>query len=91
MIDMSIGKLLVLALIILVVWYGFKYAARVDAVRQAKRAGARGRRNGGGGTIGGGRAPAQPVEDLVKCQRCGAFVAAHGAANCGKPGCPWDA
>lgn len=89
MFEMSLGKLLLLALIILAVWYGFRYAARVEAVRQAKRAGAQGRR--GGGTIGGARTPAPPVEDLVKCQRCGAFVAANGAANCGKPGCPWDA
>lgn len=95
MIDMSIGKLLVLALIILVVWYGFKYASRVEAVRRNRDADVQRRRgNRSGGNVGGnfaasGRAPAKPVEDLVKCQRCGAFVAATGAANCGKPGCPW--
>lgn len=91
MIDMSIGKLLVLALIVLAVWYGFKYVSRVEALRQNRRAAAqRGGGNIGGGHVGGsGRAAAKPVEDLVKCQRCGAFVAAEGTANCGKPGCPW--
>jgi hypothetical protein len=87
MFGMSIGKLLVLAALILVVWYGFKYAARVEAVRQKLRAEALARRTGGGGA----RSSARPVEDLVKCQRCGAFVAAQGAANCCKPGCPWGA
>lgn len=93
MFEMSFGKLLLLAIIVLVVWYGFKRAARVEAMRRSLRAQAQrrrpGDRNGGGGTIGGGRA-AQPVEDLVKCRQCGAFVAASGAANCGKPLCPWS-
>jgi TRAP-type C4-dicarboxylate transport system permease small subunit len=50
MFGMSIGKLLVLAALILVVWYGFKYAARVEAVRQKLRAEALARRTGGAGT-----------------------------------------
>ena len=97
MFGMSLGKLLMLAFLILVVWYGFKYAARIEAVRQSMRAEARRRANaarGGGGNIGAGvgggmRTAARPIEDLVKCQRCGAFVASQGAANCGKAGCPW--
>jgi hypothetical protein len=83
MFGLSVTKLLVLAILILIVWYGFKYAARVDAVKRALRA--EELRRGGGDT----RTPKRPVEDLVKCQRCGAFVAAQGTANCGKPQCPW--
>ncbi len=86
MLGMSLGKLLVLAALIAIVWYGFKYAARVEAVRQHLRAEMRRR---GAASDGARRVPPRPVEDLVKCQRCGAFVAAQGAANCGKPGCPW--
>ena len=88
MFGLSFGKLLLLAILILIVIYGFKYAARVEAVRQALRADAQ-RRRQGGGVRGGMRSAARPVEDLVKCARCGAFVAATGAANCGKPQCPW--
>ena len=84
---MSFGKLLVLGLLIAIVWYGFKYAARVEAMR-ARPARQQPRAGGSGGVP---RAPAKPVEDLVKCPRCGAYVAAHGAANCGKPDCPWGA
>jgi hypothetical protein len=83
MFGLSVTKLLLLAILVLIVWYGFKYAARVDAVKQALRAEAL--RRGGREA----RAPKRPVEDLVKCQRCGAFVAAQGTANCGKPQCPW--
>ena len=93
MFGLSLTKLLTLAILILIVWYGFKYAARIEAVKQSLRAEAQRRRPGqGDGRAGGGmRATARPVEDLVKCPRCGSFVAAQGAANCGKPQCPWDA
>ncbi|HLI21025.1 MAG TPA: hypothetical protein VKV32_07900 [Stellaceae bacterium] len=85
---MSFGKLLLLAVILIVVWYGFKYAARVETMRQSPQGGARRRRPDG--TIRGGSAHGpEPVEDLVKCRQCSAFVAASGAANCGKPQCPW--
>jgi hypothetical protein len=97
MFGMSLGKLLMLAFLILVVWYGFKYAARIEAIRQSLRAEARRRANAGngGGNIGAGmggggmRTAARPIEDLVKCQRCGSYVASQGAGNCGKSGCPW--
>jgi uncharacterized protein len=89
MFGLSLTKLLTLAILILIVWYGFKYAARVEAVKQAIRAEAQRRRQGGGDMRGGMRPTARPVEDLVKCQRCGSYVAAVGAANCGKPQCPW--
>lgn len=90
MFGLSFTKLLLLAILIMIVWYGFKYAARIEAVKQALRAEALRRRQAGGvGRRGEMRSTARPVEDLVKCQRCGAFVSSQGAANCGKPQCPW--
>jgi hypothetical protein len=82
--EFSLGKLLVLVAIVLVVWYGFKYAARVEALRKSVRDEMARRQ------ASGGQRPTRTVEDLVKCPKCGAFVAAHGASNCGKPGCPWE-
>jgi hypothetical protein len=82
--GLSLGKLLVLAAIIGLVWYAFKYAARVDAIRRGVREEMARRQ----AAQRQGR-PTRSVEDLVKCPQCGAFVAAHGATNCGKPGCPW--
>jgi uncharacterized protein len=93
MFGLSLTKLLTLAILILLVWYGFKYAARIEAVKQAIRAETRRREAddaGRGANMRSDiRAAARPVEDLVKCQRCGSYVAASGAANCGKPQCPW--
>lgn len=88
MLGFSLGKLIVLAALIGIVWYAFKYAARIEAIKRdvraevARREAARreATRRGGG---------ARAVEDLVKCPQCGAFVAAESANNCGKPNCPW--
>ena len=88
MFGLSLTKLLLLAILVLIVWYGFKYAARVEAIKQQVRAEVR-RRRQDGAMRGDMRSAARPVEDLVKCRQCGAFVAAQGAANCGKPQCPW--
>jgi uncharacterized protein len=93
MFGLSFTKLLLLAILVLIVWYGFKYAARVEAIKQQVRAEVRRRRQDGAtrGDMrsGGMRSGARPVEDLVKCRQCGAFVSTQGAANCGKPQCPW--
>ena len=82
MLGLSLGKLLVLAIIIAVVWYGFKYTARVEAIRRSVREEIARRQ-------AAARPPGRSVEDLVKCPKCGAFVASVGATDCGKPGCPW--
>ncbi len=86
MLGLSLGKLLVLAALIAVVWYGFKYASRVEAIRRSVREEVARRQ-----ASGQPRPPSRAVEDLVKCSQCGAFVAAQGATNCGKKGCPWGA
>ena len=82
MLGLSLGKLLLLAVLIALVWYGFKYASRVEAIRRSVREEVARRQTGA-------RPGVRSVEDLVKCPQCGAFVAATGATNCGKPGCPW--
>jgi len=85
MFGLSLGKLVLLAGLIAAVWYGFKYRARIEAIRRDVRAEVARRQRAAGAPP-----PARGVEDLVKCPECGAFVAAKGATNCGKPHCPWD-
>ncbi|HXZ00382.1 MAG TPA: hypothetical protein VEI03_10305 [Stellaceae bacterium] len=66
-----------------VVWFGFRYVNRVDAIRRAVREEVKRRQQQG-------RKPASiEAEDLVKCAQCGAYVAAHGASSCGRADCPW--
>ena len=83
MLGFSLSKLVVLAAIIALVWYGFKWVGRVNRLREEReaRAGAAGAKveDGGG----------QGVEDMVKCEVCGTFVAARGARHCGREGCPY--
>jgi uncharacterized protein len=84
MLGLSLGKLILLAIIIAVVWYGFKYMERVETLRRTQRREADRQRKS---------APPGPrgieAEDLVKCARCGAYVAAGSATHCGRPDCPW--
>jgi hypothetical protein len=82
MFGLSLGKFLVLAILIAVVWYGFKYARQIDAMRRAlEREMARRREAASPG------ARSLPAEDLVKCAACGAYVPAQAAA-CGRTDCP---
>jgi len=86
MFGLGFSKLALLVIVVLAVWYGFKYVGRVEEVRQnlkrardaADRAQSRTR----------GRARIE-AEDMVKCRVCDAYVAASGAARCGRSDCPW--
>jgi uncharacterized protein len=85
MFGLSFGKLLLLSVLILAVWYGFKYAARVQVIRQSVRDEVSRRR----AASPRGASSAKPIEDLVKCSACGAYVSATSTTNCGKAACPW--
>ena len=85
MLGLSLGKLLVLAALILIAWYGLKYVQRVDDVRRAVRRETGARRAGAHPA----RGTTLAAEDLAPCERCGAYVAARGAASCGRADCPW--
>ena len=82
MFGFSFVKLVLLAVIVAAVWLGFRYMSRMDAIRRSLRE-ELARRQRSGAT------PAKEVEDLVKCARCGAYVAARNASACGRPDCPW--
>ena len=84
MLGLSFGKFLVLVVIVLAIWYGFKYAGRVEQVRQAlkaARAAAEQRRRRGPQRL--------QAEDMVQCRACGTYVTARGAGKCGRADCPW--
>lgn len=82
MFGLSLGKFLLLVLLVVIVWYGFKYVSRVEAIRRALREELQRRQ-------GAQRRPTIPAEDLVKCAQCSAYVAARSATSCGRPDCPW--
>ena len=87
----SFTKLLVLAAVIAAVWYGFKLVGRLD--KQRKEGGRLQRTTQPPKSAGA--AAREPVkaeansEDMEPCRVCGAYVAGHGAANCGRADCPY--
>jgi uncharacterized protein len=80
MFGISFAKLIVIAIVVAAVWFGFKYLkARDSQLAQARRdaEAAKGRV---------GRA-ASATEDLVKCPVCATYVS-RTAGRCGRADCP---
>ena len=81
---MGIPKLLTLALLVLAVWFAWRWVQRVNAIRSAmarREAEIRSASRHGGGGV-----PA--AEDMVKCRSCGVYVS-PAAGACGRPDCPF--
>jgi len=72
----SIPKLIVLALIIGAVWYGFKLFGRGRVVGGPQKREDVGRDETG-------------AVDMTKCSVCGDFVPSGSATDCGRTGCPF--
>jgi uncharacterized protein len=85
MFGFGFSKLVVLVILILAIWYGFKYVGRVEEVRQSLRRAREAAQRG----ANRGSSPKIEAEDMVKCRVCDAYVAARGAAKCGRSDCPW--
>lgn len=77
MLGFSLPKLIVLALIIAAIWYGFKFFGRVQNASKSE-------------VPGDDTDSVIPdAVDMVQCATCGDFVAAKGSKSCGKEGCPY--
>jgi hypothetical protein len=73
----SVNKLALVIAVIFVLWYALRWLNRVPSHLMRRR------------SASSPQPPGQSaIEDLVACRTCGTFVAAAGAPNCGKPGCP---
>ncbi len=91
MFGFSLQKLLVLAAVIALVWYGFKFVGRLQDQRKADgglgtRAARRPKRRGGASAA---EPRAQDAEDMVACPVCQAYVQARGATRCDRSDCPY--
>ncbi len=91
MFGFSLQKFLVLAAVIALVWYGFKYVGRLQD--QRKVGGGLGRRAARRSKPRGGTSAAEPrtpeAEDMVACPVCQAYVQVRGATRCDRPDCPY--
>ncbi len=81
MFGFSLPKLIILALIIVGVWKGFKYLQRRQEVqdrdRHEKVRKAREETQGS----------ADPVEDMQRCPVCGTYFSGRPGETCGQPDC----
>ena len=92
MLGFSLQKLLVLALLVGAVWYGFKFFGRLDETRKrvekvAKKAATKAAERVAGTDHGAASEPA--AQDMERCETCGDYVAATVAGSCGREACPY--
>lgn len=83
-------KLVFTILAVIVVWYGFKWVARMQEMRDHIAKG--GLSAGGPGAEKASKetnGPDKDIEDMVKCKVCDSFVAANNAVSCGREDCPY--
>ncbi len=84
MFGISFAKVLVLVAVIAIVWFGFKYLQRVEAMRS--------------GGLADKRRPASPkraepetvqavTHDMTACRVCGTYVEANRTTSCGRADC----
>ena len=84
MFGFGIQKLLLLALVIGAVWYGFKFFGRLDGSRRRVEKAARAAVDKAAGPR------AEPAaQDMERCETCGDFVAQGSATACGREACPY--
>ncbi len=76
MFGFGLGKLLILVLVVLGVWYGFKFVSRLDEKRKKRLEEEKNQ-------------AAQVSGDMIECPVCKTFVVAKSAKDCGKKSCPY--
>ncbi|SMH59227.1 hypothetical protein [Azospirillum agricola] len=92
---LSFSKLLLLALIVGAVWFGWRWVSRVNAIGRDRVAAKRRDSDAATRRASASRAAPQAdphtsdAEDMEKCPECGAYVAPRSAVSCGRPACPY--
>ncbi|MFP6731400.1 MAG: hypothetical protein VCD50_14740 [Alphaproteobacteria bacterium] len=89
MFGFGLQKLLLLAVLIGGVWYGFKYFGRLDAARKKVEKAARAAADKVVDSISDTPPTTTTTQDMERCETCGDFVAAGSATSCGREACPY--
>jgi len=94
----SFQKLAIFAIILAVLWLGFRFVGNLEKKRKAEERLTRpswrerfsrgGRKPGVEKARAGAREPVGDV-DMIACRVCGDYVAAAGAKACGRTDCPY--
>jgi uncharacterized protein len=81
-----LAKLLVLAAILLAVWYGARWIARVD---KARRRWEQVRREQQAEAVQQAKRDAAGITETERCVRCGVYMTAGTGHFCGREDCPY--
>lgn len=73
------GKFLLTVAVIAIVWFGFRYLARVAEVK----------RRAAPDPATGPAVQPPDAEMMVECRVCSTWQVASSAKTCGRPGCPY--
>ena len=85
--GLSFGKVILLAVVVVAVIYGYKLLQRRQAVRDARARNDEVKR-AHAAAAARPRPQAEP-EEMVACKQCGDYVPRRLARSCGRPGCPF--
>ena len=83
MLGFSIQKIIFTAIIILIVWYGFKWIGKIKIKRERERSYLR------QDAKAKSKKDINETEDMMECNACGAFVVANATKACGRNDCPY--
>jgi hypothetical protein len=75
-----LGKILLTLVVVVFVWSGFKYLARMAELRQRRESAPPPPKRQPGDAS---------AETMVECRVCGTWLPARGAKSCGRPDCPY--
>jgi hypothetical protein len=85
-------KILLLIVVIVFAWFGWRWIKRVHQIGREKLTGAdknAAANTGASASSASSPPPRKSAEDMEKCPECGAYVAPRLAGPCGRPGCPY--
>lgn len=76
MFGIGFSKLLLLVVIVVAIWYGFKFVGRLDQKRKRDLADKK-------------KKATDSIGKMDQCPVCRTYVVADRAGNCGRQGCPY--
>ena len=92
MFGLSLPKLLFTIVVVMAIWHGFKWLARLQedqlANRERARKGRRATASAGTPNVSS-RSDEIDSEDMIKCPICETYVSTTAAVSCGRDGCPY--
>jgi hypothetical protein len=86
---LSLPKLLLLAVVVALVWFGWRWVARIQTIGRARTEARRAGAAPTGSPASPRAATSTDAEDMEKCPECGAYVAPRSAISCGRSACPY--